>query len=233
MQKSVLQYEVIQGVVSRLQKQHTHVHYSENVKQEQRLTGTVAVIQAVTEQAGAVLSAQAATDEGDPVEGFAMEVAGHHVHGSFWKSTFQDGDNVQVVGKFQNGVFHAIAVTKPEERMIWMQPHCERGTEATRKSVLENASIGSAGFYLLALAVAWLLNQPYGFWLMIASCVVVLIWGVMVLWSWKDYMAFGRKMNAVGSALGLPEPERIDFFKSTRQAKANGKPDLPMGVYYY
>ena len=233
MQKSVLQYQVIQGIVSRLQKQHTHVHYLENVKQEQRLAGTVAVIQAATGQAGAVLSAQAATDEGDPVEGFAMEVAGHPVHGSFWKTTFQDGDNVQVVGKFQNGVFHAIAVTKPEERMIWMQPHAERGTKASARSIMKKASISSLLLFVIAPVLAWLMNEPIGLMLMMAIIGCSLIWVVMVLWSWSDFMCFAHQMNNVGTALGMPEPENIDLFKSTRQAKANGKPDLPMGVYYY
>ena len=226
-------YQLWQGTVSELRTHATHVHYLKNIKRQQQMAGAVAIAQAAMHEAGAVFSAQAAVDEGDPVEGFCMQVNGKTVQGGFWKTTFKEGDHVQVIGEERNGVIHAIAVTKPEERMIWMQPHCERGTEAKRKSVLENASIGSAVFYLLALAVAWLLNQPYGFWLMMASCVVVLIWGVMVLWSWKDYMAFGREMNAVGSALGLPEPEKIDLFKSTKAAKLAGKPDVPMGVYYY
>ena len=233
MQKSILQYQVIQGVVSRLQKQHTHVHYLENVKQEQRLAGTVAVIQAATGQAGAVLSAQAATDEGDPVEGFAMEVAGHPVHGSFWKTTFQDGDNVQVVGKFQNGVFHAIAVTKPEERMIWMQPHAERGTRACARSVLKKASIASLVLLSCSPVMSYLLNEPLWFSFVTTVSFSVIVWLVMVFGSWGDFMGFSRQMNAVGAALGMPEPENMDLFKSTRQAKANGKPDLPMGVYYY
>ena len=233
MQKSVLQYQVIQGIVSRLQKQHTHVHYLENVKQEQRLAGTVAVIQAATGQAGAVLSAQAATDEGDPVEGFAMEVAGHPVHGSFWKTTFQDGDNVQVVGKFQNGVFHAIAVTKPEERMIWMQPHAERGTRSKARHLLKC----SGWFLVLGALCEFLLtfftSPPVWPMLVGLSLAIVTILLVTVGWSWGDFMGFARQMNAVGAALGIPEPENMDLFKSTKQAKANGKPDVPMGVYYY
>ncbi len=233
MQKSVLQYQVIQGVVSRLQKQHTHVHYLENVKQEQRLAGMVAVIQAATGQAGAVLSAQAATDEGDPVEGFAMEVAGHPVRGSFWKTTFQDGDNVQVVGKFQNGVFHAIAVTKPEERMIWMQPHAERGTRSKARHLFKC----SGWFLVLGALCEFLLtfftSPPVWPMLVGLSLAIVTILLVTVGWSWGDFMGFARQMNSVGAALGMPEPENMDLFKSTRQAKANGKPDLPMGVYYY
>ena len=233
MQKSVLQYEVIQGAVSRLQKQHIHVHYLENVKQEQRLAGTVAVIQAATGQAGAVLSAQAATDEGDPVEGFAMEVAGHPVRGSFWKTTFQDGDNVQVVGNFQNGVLHAIAITKPEERMIWMQPHAERGTRSKVRHLFKC----SGWFLVLGALCEFLLtfftSPPVLPMLVGLSLAIVTILLVTVGWSWGDFMGFARQMNSVGSVLGMPEPENMDLFKSTKQAKANGKPDLPMGVYYY
>ena len=233
MQKSVLQYQVIQGIVSRLQKQHTHVHYLENVKQEQRLAGTVAVIQAATGQAGAVLSAQAATDEGDPVEGFGMEVAGHPVRGSFWKTTFQDGDNVQVVGNFQNGVFHAIAVTKPEERMIWMQPHAERGTKSKARHLLKCSGWFVLFGYFCALLLTRFTESPLWANLLGMSVSIPTILLVTVGMSWGDFMGFSRQMNSVGAALGMPEPENMDLFKSTRQAKTNGKSDLPMGVYYY
>jgi hypothetical protein len=226
-------YQIWQGIINSLQTEAMHVHYLKNIKHQQQMAGAIGIAQAAMHEAGSVFSTQAAVDEGDPVESFRMQVDGKTVQGGFWKTTFKDGEHVQVIGEERNGVIHAVAVTKPDERIIWMQPHCERGTEAKRKSVLKNASIGSAVFYLLAPALAWLFNQPYGFWFMMTSCVVVLIWGVMVLWSWKDYMAFGREMNAVGSALGLPEPEKIDLFKSTKQAKLKGKPELPLGVYYY
>jgi hypothetical protein len=51
--------------------------------------------------------------------------------------------------------------------------------------------------------------------------------------SWKDFMAFASEMDAVGRALGWHEPEKIDLFKTTKAAQAAGRPDLPMGVYYY
>jgi len=85
MPKSADQYEVLQGEISQLRKADIHVHYLENIKQEQRLAGAVAMIQAAAGQAGAVLSAQAVTDEGDPAEGFRMQVDGKTVQGGFWK----------------------------------------------------------------------------------------------------------------------------------------------------
>jgi hypothetical protein len=226
-------YAVLQGIVSNLQTQATHVHYLKNIKQQQQMAGAVAVVQAATEQAGVVFSAQAAVDDGDPVQGFAMQVAGKPVQGSFWKATFKEGDEVQVIGETRSGVFQAIALTKPAERMIWMQPHCERGTDASTKSVLKKASYATIFLLLLSIPMSYFLDEPLWFSLLTTATFAGLIWGVMVFWSWRDYMAFAREMNAVGAALGLPEPEKIDLFKSTKAALQAGKPDVPMGVYYY
>jgi hypothetical protein len=226
-------YQVIEGVIDRLQTQATHVHYLKNIKQNQQFASAVAMAQAAAEQAGAVLSAQAANDDGDPVEGFTMQVNGRVVQGSFWKVTFKNGDSVQIIGEERDGIFKAISVTKPDQRMIWMQPHCERGTSASAKSIVTKASFATVFIFLFGVVCSFLMNVPFSFTLMMSACLVTLIWSVMVIWSWRDFMAFAQEMNAVGVALGLPEPEKIDLFKSTKAARQAGKPDVPMGVYYY
>jgi hypothetical protein len=114
------QYQVWQGQISELSTEATHVHYLKNIKRQQEMAGATAVSEAALGQADAVFSAQAAKDEGDPVEGFIMQVNGKTVMGSFWKTTFKDGDEVQVIGEECDSIFHAIAITKPQERMIWM-----------------------------------------------------------------------------------------------------------------
>ena len=233
MSASIPQYEVIEGIVSQLQKQSTHVHYLKSIKREQQFAGAVAVIQAATGQAGAILSAQIATDEGDPVEGFIMQVGEHQVTGSFWKTTFKDSDHVQVVGKFYKGVFHAVAVTKPEERMIWMQPHAERGTRAKARHLLKCSGWFVLFGYLCALLLTLFTRMPLWANLLCMSVSIPVILLVTVGMSWGDFMGFSSQMNGVGAALGLPESENLDLFKSTKQAKAEGKPDVPMGVYYY
>jgi hypothetical protein len=139
MTQTIPQYQLLTGEISELYTEATHVHYLKTIKQQQKIAGTVAILQAAAGQAGAVHSAQAATDEGDPVDGFVMQVAGKTVKGSFWKTTFKDGDKVQVIGLERHGVFEAVAVTIPDERMIWMQPHCERGTKASGQSVIKKA----------------------------------------------------------------------------------------------
>jgi len=226
-------YALLQGTISDLRTQATHVHYLKDIKRQQQMAGAVAVVQAATEQAGAVFSAQAAVDEGDPVEGFAMLVDGKPVQGSFWKTTFKEGDEVQVIGEERDGVFHAIALAKPTQRMIWMQPHCERGTAAKRKSVLRACGY-FVGFCTFAeLCILSFDSPPY--WIDILSGLTVCVCTLIVTagLSWRDFMTFAQEMNAVGTALGLPEPEKIDLFKSTKAALKAGRPDIPMGVYYY
>ena len=228
-----MSYAVLQGTISNLHTQATHVYYLKNIKRQQQMAGAVAVVQAATEQAGAVFSAQAAVDEGDPVQGFAMQVAGKSVQGSFWKVTFNDSDEVQVIGEERNGVFHAIALTKPAERMIWMQPHCERGTHAKKKSVLRGCEWVSLFAYSMMAVLSIFSDLPAWFLFLGMTITLPVLLFVTVGLSWRDFMAFGREMNAVGAALGLPEPKKIDLFKSTKAALQAGKPDVPMGVYYY
>jgi hypothetical protein len=233
MSRSIPTCQVLQGEISQLRTEAINVHFLENIKQHREMASTVAMLQAAGGQAGAVVSSQAATDEGDPVEGFTMQVAGKTIRGSFWKTTFHDGDNVQVIGHEHNGVFEAIAVTKPEERIIWMQPHCERGTKASSRNVIKKASIASIFLLACSPALSYFLDEPLWFSFLTCASFSLMIWGVMVIWSWSDYMNFAREMNAVGTALGLPEPANIDLLKSTKLARKNGKPALPMGVYYY
>lgn len=233
MKMAIPDYKVLQGKISELHTESIHVHYIKEFKKQQKLAGAVAVLQAATGHAGAVNSSQAATCEGDPVTGFVMNVAGKPVRGSFWKVTFMDGDYVQVIGQERNGVFEAVAVVKPDGRVIWMQPHCERGTYSRRRSLLKYSS-----WFVLCMifcAALMILFQDWPTWFALVNLLVItpLVLFVTVGMSWGTFMGFASEMNAVGEALGLPDPERIDLFKSTKQAKQAGKPDLPMGVYYY
>ena len=113
------------------------------------------------------------------------------------------------------------------------QPHAERGTRACARSVRKKASIASLVLLSCSPVMSYLLNEPLWFSFATAVSFSVIVWLVMVFGSWSDFMSFSQQMNAVGAALGMPEPKNMDLFKSTKQAKANGKPDLPMGVYYY
>jgi len=118
-----LKYEVIEGTISSLRVQPANVHFLKRIKQEKELASAVALGQAVAGQAvagqaGAVLSAQAAMDEGDPVESFSMAVSGETTTGSFWKVTFKEGDEIKAIGSRQSGLFRSAAIIAPKKNYL-------------------------------------------------------------------------------------------------------------------
>ena len=228
MDRATVRYEVLQGEISQLHVEDAHAHYLENIKHQRQMVATATV-----GDAGTVGSIHTATYEGDPVVGFVMHVAGKTVRGSLWKTSFKNGDHVNVIGQERNGIFEAVAVTKPDERMIWMQPHCERGTRSQKRNLLRCSGWFVLFMTLCAIMVSLFEDSPA--WLTYLSFLIssIIILGVTVGMSWGDFMIFSTEMNAVGMALEFAEPEEIDLFKSTKQARRNGRPELPIGVYYY
>lgn len=45
-------------------------------------------------------------------------------------------------------------------------------------------------------------------------------------------MGFAMELNKVGNALKAKNPEEMDLILSTKKLRKQGKPDLPMGVFY-
>lgn len=230
---SEIKLEVIEGVVENLLVFDTDVNYLSNAERNSKTAGIASVLQAAVGSPGAVHSAQAANDSGDPVEGYSMSIAGQHVQGSFWKTTFKNGDLVKVVGSKQNKVFHAMAVADPVNRIIWMQPHCERGVIEQKKYLIRNSAILVIVIFTVATVFFTNPNMKLWFYLACASLSSALILVATVGMSWGDLMTFANRMTQVGVALGLESPDRINLVRSTKFEVAKGKPELPMGVYYY
>lgn len=233
MHPAILRYQVLEGEIKHLRTEDTHVHYLENTKQQQAIAGGTAILQVAMEQAVAVNSVQATAYEGDPVDGFIMEVEGKTVRGSFWRVTFKDGDRVQIIGHEIAGISEAVAVAKPDERIIWMQPHCERGTQAQRNNLLKCSCWFILFMYFCALLISVFSDGPPSLVFVTFTISIPILLFLTVGMSWGDFMSFAREMNAVGQALGLSEPEKTDLFHSTKQARQGGRPELPLGVYYF
>ena len=228
----MLSYTIISGEIKGLQVGTTNIHYLDSISKNQSLAAGVAITQAALGQAGSVLSAQAATDEGDPVENFVMYVGNMPVIGSFWKVTFTNGDYVEVVGKEINGAFKAVAIVNREKNIIWIQPHCERGTSARRRRLIKQSLLFSLFILFLAFPLHYFSGVPLYFCLITSSASIPIILLFTFGFSWKDFMAFSGEMNKVGGTLNISNPEEIDLFKTTQEACRNGKQDLPIGVYY-
>lgn len=225
-------YVVIEGVVEDLEVFDVHVQFLNNAKKKQRTAGIAATIQAATGQPSAVHSAQAAGDSGDPVEGFRMSLGNQAVAGSFWQTTFRNGDWVQAIGEMQGSVFKAIAVVSPAAGTIWMQPHCERGTLAKKRHLIKYSIVFAVAVFIIEAIL--LRNVEIPIWLLFITSIVAVatILVVTVGMSWKDFMGFAMELNKVGNALKAKNPEEMDLIFSTKKLRKQGKPDLPMGVFY-
>lgn len=224
-------YFVIEGIVKQLEISKANVHFLANAENTQRTAGIAATIQAAAGEPGAVHIAQAASDSGDSVERFKMMLGTRAVSGNFWEITFQDGDHVRAVGGMQGKVFHAIAIVK-SNGIIWMQPHCERGTSTKKMQLIKNSLAFTAGVFVVEGIL--LRNSQYPLWVLLAmpAAAVAVVLAVTVGMSWNDFMSLAKEMDHVGSALGVPEPTKIDLVKSTKKSRRQGKPELPMGVFY-
>lgn len=225
--------DVIEGVVENLVVVDADVNYLANAEKNSQTAGLVSVLQAAAGSPGAAHSAQAANDAGDPVEGYSMSVAGQSVAGSFWKTTFKNGDLVRVIGIKQNSVFLAIAVADPITRTIWMQPHCERGTIEQKKYILKNSILFVIAIFSVTTVFFTNPNMKLWFYLACASLSSVICLIATVGMSWGDLMTFANRMTQVGAALEIESPGTINLVRSTKAAIGSGKPELPMGVYYY
>jgi len=226
-------YEVIEGVVQNLTVFDANVNYLSDAEKNAEIAGMVAILQAATGAAGAVGSAQAASYEGDPVDGFAMNVGNEIVRGSFWKTTFRNGDLVRAIGWRHERIFHAVAIASPAQRIVWMQPHCERGTLAQKKRLLRNSVLVVVASFAFSSFLFTSENVEFWFYLLSSVLGAALILVVTVWMSWRDFMAFANQIDEVGLALGIESPENIDLAKSTASMVREGKPELPMGAYYY
>jgi len=225
-------YVVIEGVVEDLDLFDVHVQFLKNAKKKQHTTGIAATIQAATAQPGSIHSAQATNDSGDPVKGFRMSLGNQAVAGNFWQTTFRNGDWVQAIGEMQGGVFKAIAVVSPAAGTIWMQPHCERGTLAKKRHLIKYSIVFALAVFIIE---AFLLrNVEIPIWLLFLTSIVAVatILVVTVGMSWKDFMGFAMELDKVGNALKVKNPEEMDLILSTKKLRKQGKPDLPMGVFY-
>ena len=225
-------YVVIEGVIANLEISKVHVQFLARSRKTQRTAGIVATIQAAAGEPGSVHSAQAATDGGDPVDGFKMMLGSQPVSGSFWQTTFQNGDHVQAVGEMQGNVFHAVAVVKPADGVIWMQPHCERGSIAKSRHLVKYSLAFAAAIFLMEAILLRNVEIPLWLLLLASTLAVSVILIATVGMSWKDFMTFAKEMDKVGKALAITTPGEIDLVKTTKISRKQGKPDLPMGVFY-
>jgi len=230
-------YAKLRGKISKLRKHGTKVNPLAG-SIEHKTAGLSAVVQAALGLPGAVPTAAFADYDGDPVEAFAMEVDGQQVYGYFWNVSFCEGDEVDVVGTSHSSAFEAVAVLKTESRLIWLRPHYATGTKAQKRNDLTRIlKVGSLGWLgaipFVSIVFSNGINSETPSLLLSAFACVAGVYAIcLFVLRTPGALDFASHVDAIGRAMGLEDPQHVDFNARNTAARKSGKPYVRGAQYY-
>jgi hypothetical protein len=201
---------------------------------------------AVAGVAGAASGALlATTGSADAVQRFTCSVAGELISGCFSTVGFNDGDEVEVVGARQpDRSYYAYAVRRPEDRKLWMHPHCSRGSKAhwryTWKMVAVTIAVGILifeGVSMSSLDASDIIDGTRSFWMffwgaLVFSIVLGLYLPLRFAFAMSSSVAIAERIFA---ALGYADPANVDMEKQNFRywRKTRGRYEVGGWVFRY
>jgi hypothetical protein len=225
--------KIIRGNIQNLE---VHAGEEDFIRSEaQRTVGASAAIGlAAAGLAGPAVGASIAATGRDSVEFFSCTVNGERIAGRFSKVTFNDGDEVEVVAESGGeGVASAVAVRRPADRKLWMFPHCSRGRRAHRSFALRMFIWLSGGLMVFYCGffgiVEWRSSEPSStdmllFFALLFGSIAVVMAGYFAIRFARTWRYFADKAETIFSALGYPDPARVDLGQDNKRAcKALGQ----------
>jgi hypothetical protein len=214
---------VISGMVSGLA-----VHADEEAfvsDTGQRVAGIGAATGLALEGLGgvAVGAGQAASSARDAVQLFTCKLGEQVVQGRFSKVTFKDGEALDmVIAKPRNGLPLVLATRRSSDRVLWMAPHCSRGTLAHRNFSWQLAF--HVFFWLLLGATLFSFGMEYInaqpgqfslsfvlFMLAIGSSLAAIAAPYYAIRFYRQWLPFAHQAESIFAALGYPDPSRVDL----------------------
>jgi hypothetical protein len=215
-------FKLISGVVSGLvirQDEHDFV-FNETDKATGAVAATGLAIGGLAGAAtGALLSSN---DTVDQVDYFLCKIGEHEVRGRFGKVSFTDGDAVQAAALQKNNHFNAYAVVRPNDRSVWMHPHCGRGSVAYKRhtqKILAFCALGVPALLVGAFMIYAMLQSanPFPIWFWFLSFVLI-TFGSISFFVASRFAQFAKLSDEIFSVLRWPEPESVDLPQRLRDA---------------
>ncbi|BBH12810.1 putative type VI secretion system effector [Chromobacterium haemolyticum] len=127
----------ISGKISRYKKTREMANFF-FTDHDRNIMGLSAIAGALAGAAGmAASTARDAANLREQADYVEMEVNGHPAKGWVWFSPFKNGDEVELIGTFQEGYFEIIAIARPQDRTIALYPHCSRGKKSHISTIIK------------------------------------------------------------------------------------------------
>ncbi len=225
--------QLIGGVVSGLTVHAGEEEFVRSVGQQTTGVGVAAGL-ALEGMAGAAAgTGLAASSAGDSVEFFTCKIGEQSVQGRFSKITFKDGDVLDmVISPQRNSLPLVLATRRSSDRVLWMAPHCSRGTSAHKSFALRLFGwlvLGMPLFFIIpSFAIIYISDIPMDFDGVLFHGAICLALGLIAapyyaIRFYRQWLPIARQAEQIFAALGYPDPSRVDLPRDhKRYCKSKG-----------
>src|SRR6218665_1194611 len=200
----------------------------------------VAVASALARLSGPASStAMYATDTEEEADYVEFDLSGRPMKGWVWRSPFKEGDEVEVV--VQQGPKHAelVAIARPQDRIIALYPHCASGRSKHARIAVKCwlwLTLFLNGFTAGVLlfisrsdpASRGEMVEPFAY----CALGVAVFFALMVMSLAAKWRPFAHTSERVFTALGWPNPRRVDLPARTKAQRSPSDPG-ELGTFYF
>ena len=239
--------KVVSGVVSNLSIYAGEEEFIRSAGQQAAGVGVAAGLAASGLAGVAAGTSLAVASGGDSVEFFSCRVGEAPIKGCFSKVSFKDGDELTVVttSSPQIGSTRVAAARRARDYLIWMTPHCSRGTKAhaafawTLVAKLLFVFLFAGGLFVVLMMSmserqANLAFDWYAF--AVVSAMAGIAAPYFAIRFYRQWLPIAREAERIFAALGYPDPSRVDLPRDhKRYCKMHGIkwPYLTDGPWIY
>lgn len=226
-------FKLIGGVVSELTVHAGEEAFVRNARQQTASVGTAAALALEGMSCTAAGAGMAASSVGDAVQFFSCKLGEQHVQGRFSKVTFKDGNVLDmVISPQRNSLPLVLATWRSSDRVLWMAPHCSRGTSGHKSFALRLFGwlvLGMPLFFIIpSFAIIYISEIPMDFDGVLFHGALCLALGLIAapyyaIRFYRQWLPIARQAEHIFAALGYPEPSRVDLPRDyKRYCKSKG-----------
>jgi hypothetical protein len=234
---------VLEGSIAHFQWAAGHENLLAQVEARARQKSAAAGATAIALDAYGALarSSTVAMYDGEETENFVCVLNGKVIHGTFCGARkLKNGDNVKmVVSALENDVWHAHAIQRPSDKLIWLPSLAYCGNDAAKRSYfLLSAKVGMfcwaslflvvAGIAAFSSDVTW---KQVVLWAVVSAVVLpFLFWAVEFL-PGRVGREFSEMASKIFELLEFPNPGYLNMQGADLESQAD-EPDT-RNVYMY
>jgi len=220
---------LLRGVITELTKRRASYEaiFTEADKQAMERTAIVAALAGLNDIALNLSTSTQFTDTVGDLVTFGLN--GEEVRAWIWLSTFENGDEVEVVAERAESGWIGYAIRRCSDGILSVHPHCERGSRALFKNLLKWSVLfwSSCALIITLIQVVLVVNDSDGWQTLLVGGVLawLTIEVVAIFIAYRIWWRFKRQLpmaNRIFSTFGWRNPSDVDLPKASKMLKRPG-----------